>query len=130
MDRGPMTQQSLITRLKAVEEALANSMPCAKSDSDYNNHSNALSDLRDLIREAEGQCVAYVIPERFVNDIQANSISTMIARAKRAHYCNVYLRINGKDELYEADWIKHLTDLGEAVITAAAEQQQAKEKKG
>jgi hypothetical protein len=33
----------------------------------------------------------------------------MIDRAKHAHYCNVYLRINGKDELYEADWIKCLS---------------------
>lgn len=45
-----------------------------------------------------------------LNDLQVDSIRRLIQRSKHAHYTNVYLRINGKDELYEADWLKHLVE--------------------
>lgn len=50
-----MTQQSLITRLKAVEKALAVALPASKWSADVEFHNAALSDLRELIKEAEGQ---------------------------------------------------------------------------
>lgn len=43
-----------------------------------------------------------------VNDLQVRSIKRLIERAKHAHYTNIYMRINGADELVEADWLKHL----------------------
>ena len=43
-----------------------------------------------------------------INDLQRASIKSLIARAKGAHYTNVHLRINGRDEVVAADWIKHL----------------------
>lgn len=53
-----MTQQSLITRLKAVEEALEVSrkrVAVSGNDEELSLISAALSDLRELIKEAEGQ---------------------------------------------------------------------------
>lgn len=43
-----------------------------------------------------------------INDIQVQSIDHLIKRAKAAHFVNVRVRINGKWEEFEADWIKHL----------------------
>jgi hypothetical protein len=43
-----------------------------------------------------------------INDLQVASIDRLLSRCSHAHYVNVYMRINGKDELVEADWLKHL----------------------
>lgn len=52
--------------------------------------------------------VAFVLTDEKINDLQIKSVQTLIDRAKRAHYVDVVIRINGKDEHYQADWIKHM----------------------
>lgn len=44
-----------------------------------------------------------------INDLQVASIDRLIPRCKLAHFVNVRVRINGRWEEYEADWIKHMT---------------------
>lgn len=58
--------------------------------------------------EMSAEPVAWILTDEKINDLQVTTVETLVRRAKAAHYCNVYLRINGKDELYEADWIKHM----------------------
>lgn len=43
-----------------------------------------------------------------INSIQVDSIDRLIQRAKGAHYVDVRVRINGKFEWHQADWIKHM----------------------
>lgn len=43
-----------------------------------------------------------------VNEFQAASIDRLIERCGAAHYVNIEIRINGQDEMYQADWLKHL----------------------
>jgi hypothetical protein len=43
-----------------------------------------------------------------INEPQIESITALIKRAKQAHFVNVSVRINGKWEEFEADWIKHM----------------------
>ena len=43
-----------------------------------------------------------------INSLQMQSIRRLVERAKHAHHTNIYMRINGQDELVEADWLKHL----------------------
>jgi hypothetical protein len=50
-----------------------------------------------------------------INKIQFKTIRRTIERAKHAHYTNIHLRINGKDEYEEADWLKHLVEIGTMV---------------
>ena len=57
---------------------------------------------------AEGSVVAFVLTDKNINHLQVNSVEALVARAKHAHMTDIKLRINGKDEWYEADWIKHL----------------------
>jgi hypothetical protein len=52
--------------------------------------------------------VGWVLRRSDVNELQADSINRLIARAKHAHYTNAVVRINGMDEHHEADWIKHI----------------------
>lgn len=53
----------------------------------------------------------WLLPREKVNDLQAQSIAALVKRSKQAHYINVRVRINGRWEEYEADWIKHLTEV-------------------
>ncbi len=48
------------------------------------------------------------IPDDKLTDAQRRWLRRLLDRAKRAHYANVTIRLNGKDETFEADWVKHL----------------------
>lgn len=50
----------------------------------------------------------WILTDEKINYLQVTTVSTLVERARHAHFCNVYLRINGKDEVFEADWLKHL----------------------
>lgn len=52
--------------------------------------------------------VAWLVTDENINSLQIESILRLIDRSKHAHTTDIKLRINGKDEWYEADWIKHM----------------------
>ena len=43
-----------------------------------------------------------------INDLQRTSVARQITRCKAAHHTDLDIRINGKNEHYEADWVKHM----------------------
>lgn len=43
-----------------------------------------------------------------INKLQQASIEGLVRRCKQAHWVDIVIRINGKYEVYQADWIKHL----------------------
>lgn len=48
------------------------------------------------------------LSDDFVNELQRRSIVRLIEQAKRASTTDVTMRLNGRDVVIEADWIKHL----------------------
>lgn len=54
------------------------------------------------------QPVAWLLTDHNINELQVASVQRLIDRAKHAHHCDLVIRINGQDEHYEADWLKHL----------------------
>jgi hypothetical protein len=50
----------------------------------------------------------WVLTDANINELQVDSIDRLIARCKAAHYVDICIRINGKDERVQADWLKHL----------------------
>jgi hypothetical protein len=50
----------------------------------------------------------WCLTDRSINDLQVLSIDRLIKRCGAAHHVNVQIRINGQDEIHEADWLKHL----------------------
>ena len=52
--------------------------------------------------------LGWFLPRDKLNQKQAESIKGLIEIAKHAHYVNVLVRINGRDEWYEIDWLKHM----------------------
>ena len=67
----------------------------------------AITAIKEALAQPEP--VAWLITDEKINSIQVNSIQRLIDRAKHAHMTDIKLRINGQDEWYEADWLKHLT---------------------
>ena len=77
---------------------MANQMPI---------HRQTIAALREWLSDAKASSV-WTLTDKNINSLQVESVDSLIRRAKAAHYVNVLVRINGKDEIYEADWLKHL----------------------
>ena len=65
--------------------------------------------FEEALAQPEQEPVAWLITDEKINSLQVDSIQRLIDRAKHAHMTDIKLRINGQDEWYEADWLKHLT---------------------
>lgn len=52
--------------------------------------------------------IIFTLDEEKINDLQYRSILRTIETAKHAHMTDIEMRINGTNERFEADWIKHL----------------------
>ncbi len=64
--------------------------------------------IRTRLTQPEPEPVAWLITDEMINSLQIDSIQRLIDRARHAHMTDIKLRINGQDEWYEADWLKHL----------------------
>ena len=63
--------------------------------------------IKDVLAQSEP--VAWLITDEKINSLQVDSIQRLIDRARHAHMTDIKLRINGQDEWFQADWLKHLT---------------------
>lgn len=53
----------------------------------------------------------WILRGKHINEFQQASIARMVRRCKQAHFTNLDIRINGKNEAEEADWVKWLEPL-------------------
>lgn len=53
----------------------------------------------------------FVLRTDAINDLQVDSMRRVIARARQAHMTDIDMRINGKNERSEADWLKHFREV-------------------
>jgi len=65
--------------------------------------------LERFVAQPEPEPVAWLITDEKINSLQVGSIQRLIDRARHAHMTDIKLRINGQDEWFQADWLKHLT---------------------
>ena len=87
--------------LKLALEALEESHPEA--------YRHTITAIKEALAQPEQEPVAWLITDEKINSLQVGSIQRLIDRARHAHMTDIKLRINGQDEWYEADWLKHLT---------------------
>ena len=52
--------------------------------------------------------VAWLLTDKNINSLQVDSIQRLIDCLKHAHHTDLCVRINGQDEWFEADWLKHM----------------------
>ncbi len=60
---------------------------------------------------SKGRLIHFVLPNDSINDLQLEDLRKVIERAKHAHMTDIDMRINGKNEHYEADWLKHFQEV-------------------
>jgi len=70
----------------------------------------ALSDKYVALKaqHKEQEPVGWLLNDKNINSIQVNSIHRLIERLKHAHHTDLCVRINGQDEWFQADWLKHM----------------------
>jgi hypothetical protein len=59
-------------------------------------------------QRTEQEPVAWLLTDKNINLIQVDSIQRLINRLNHAHHTDIRVRINGQDEWFEADWLKHM----------------------
>ena len=90
-----MTQDEL----KLVLEALETPSPMGQY--------KAITAIKEALAQTQ-EPVAWLLTDKNINSIQVDSIKRLIDRFKHAHHTDIRVRINGQDEWFEADWLKHM----------------------
>ena len=104
----------MIEVLKQMVEALEHEL-CIDwtNDEEFNASAEKMHDAiqagKKAIAELESQePVAWLLTEKNINSLQVDSIQLLINRLKHAHHTDLCVRINGQDEWFQADWLKHM----------------------
>ena len=83
--------------LKQIDEAMP--FPVAKL---------AQASIKKALAQPEQEPVAWLLTDKNINSLQVDSIQRLIDRLKHAHHTDLCVRINGQDEWFQADWLKHI----------------------
>ena len=68
----------------------------------------AFKALKEALAQPEQEPVAWLLTDKNINSLQVDSIQRLINRLKHAHHTDLCVRINGQDEWFQADWLKHM----------------------
>ena len=64
--------------------------------------------IKEALAQPEQEPVAWLLTDKNINSLQVDSIQRLIDRLKHAHHTDLCVRINGQDEWFQADWLKHM----------------------
>jgi hypothetical protein len=104
----PCWQQEVAQTLKAALEQPNEDYERGFVDGMSEQAKRSVDRAVNHMADALEQPVAWVITEKNINSLQVTSIQRLIDRLKHAHHTDLRVRINGQDEWFQADWIKHL----------------------
>jgi len=62
------------------------------------------------VSRVTGEVLTYTIDTGKINQMQLESMRHLIERCRHAHCTDAILLINGSDERYEMDWLKHFRE--------------------
>jgi hypothetical protein len=54
----------------------------------------------------------WFLDKEWINGLQQASMEKLVRMGKGAHHIDVIVRYEGKEYRFEADWIKHLEEIG------------------
>ena len=94
-----MTQDELKMVLEALKWCHGGE-PCGTAE--------AIAVVEKALAQPEQELVAWLLPDKNINSLQVDSIQRLINRLKHAHHTDLCVRINGQDEWFQADWLKHM----------------------
>jgi hypothetical protein len=97
-----MTQDALKLALDALENHTA-----IKHPQQIHYRDKAIAAIKEALAQTQ-EPVAWLLTEKNINSLQVDSIQLLINRLKHAHHTDLCVRINGQDEWFQADWLKHM----------------------
>jgi len=100
---GEMTDEGM-DAIAAIKEALAQE----KALQALHDENERLGLYKDAYAQQEQKPVAWLLTDKNINSLQVDSIQRLIDRLKHAHHTDLCVRINGQDEWFQADWLKHM----------------------
>jgi hypothetical protein len=99
-----MTKEALRLALEALIEIRDANIHGLTFTRDYHESITAIK----AALEAKDEPVAWLLTDKKINSLQVDSIQRLIDRLKHAHHTDLCVRINGQDEWFQADWLKHM----------------------
>jgi hypothetical protein len=99
-----MTKEALKLALEALENIKNDPF---KFDL-KNGIDKAITAIKEALAQPEQEPVAWLLTDKNINSLQVDSIQRLIDRLKHAHHTDLCVRINGQDEWFQADWLKHM----------------------
>lgn len=93
----------MYAHLEAAQEAISDAIQRAEEDRE-----KAIAAGEAELAKPEPEILGWTLKWEDVNHLQRDTVELLVQRCKHAHTTDVKLRIKGKDEWYEADWLKHL----------------------
>ena len=99
-----MTKDEALKRaLEALEDACGD-----RCNAEYNPcfQREAIIAIKEALAQPEP--VAWLLTDKNINSLQVDSIQRLIDHLKHAHHTDLCVRINGQDEWFQADWLKHM----------------------
>jgi hypothetical protein len=112
-----MTQEALKLALEALDERVINEYKVVKAIvaikealalQALHSENERLGLYKDAYAQPEQEPVAWLLTDKNINSLQVDSIQRLIDRLKHAHHTDLCVRINGQDEWFQADWLKHM----------------------
>jgi len=82
--------------------------PCQDGDACHYKDCGGTKALPVPVAQPEQEPVAWILTDENINSIQVASVQRLIDRLKHAHHTDLCVRINGQDEWFQADWLKHM----------------------
>ena len=105
-DEFDTSAEKMYEAIAAIKEALAQTQEpwCMK----MNGCKTKCEDCPVEVAQPEQESVAWLLTDKNINALQVKSIQRLIDRLKYAHHTDLCVRINGQDEWFQADWLKHM----------------------
>ena len=100
-----LKQMQILDSTEAVKQERP--APCARH-CEANAFKIVIKNLKAQLAQPEQEPVAWLLIDKNINSLQVDSIQRLIDRLKHAHHTDIRVRINGHDEWFEADWLKHM----------------------
>jgi len=102
-----MTQDEIIEMATTAFE-ICNHIPNLKIPKEFIEIFAKLVAAKAIAELESQEPVGWLLTEKNINSLQVDSIQLLIDRLKHAHHTDLCVRINGQDEWFQADWLKHM----------------------
>jgi hypothetical protein len=103
-----MTKQQIVVEVNKVSAAIKEALAKEKTLQALHSENERLGLYKDAYAQPEQEPVAWMLTDKNINSLQVDSIQRLIDRLKHAHHTDLCVRINGQDEWFQADWLKHM----------------------